>query len=485
MNQKSRWETEYESIKNGSIDNKIKKLGDVKKQLIDKIVEAYKASKSDKVSALQGQIQRVDQEVKKHDDSKKAVKVNEQKIQNILQLKKDLVKESSELLGKVSNVKEYTDAKKQVDANDKKLTVIEAEIATIDSQIKMLNKTINDPNTQEADRKKAEQDKAKLNTQRQQKSNEMGKLNTEEYAKSRAKMQELENQVGTYDLKTIKSTLAKNEKLIAKCDLIGTNLVNGKSMEEITANLKNFKFKHDKNFSQKISTMRDLYKTEEKEKVEKTKKNNENATEEAKKAYEKARKAVETAEKARNEYEKISNLPATKTPWYKKIPILKQIFNRKQTQNLEKTKKLAEETENAAKKAIEEYRTKKDEMEKTKKVAKDTEMERSTEYLEELRGQKNEDEVLKGMAVYGETFRDKLKYKVPTAKSGVTQQEADNARSKDPNEYVKKPTKFGDKEYNDHTTDKRADKLNERKAQVKANREQIRKMKEKQSGQER
>ena len=138
--------------------------------------------------------------------------------------------------------------------------------------------------------------------------------------------------------------------------------------------------------------MRDLYKTEEKEKVEKTKKNNENATEEAKKAYEKARKAVETAEKARNEYEKISNLPAAKTPWYKKIPVLKQIsngiskiFNRKQTQNLEKTKKLAEETENAAKKAIEEYRTKKDEMEKTKKVAKDTEMGRSTEYLKELR----------------------------------------------------------------------------------------------------
>ena len=336
-------------------------------------------------------------------------------------------------------------------------------------------------------RKKAEQDKAKLNAQRQQKNNEIGKLNSEEYTKSRTRMQELENEVGTYDLKAIKNALAKNEKLIAKCDLIGTNLVNGKSMEEITANLKNFKFKPDKNFSQKISTMRDLYKTEEKEKVEKTKKNNENATEEAKKAYEKARKAVETAEKARNEYEKISNLPAAKTPWYKKIPVLKQIsngiskiFNRKQTQNLEKTKKLAEETENAAKKAIEEYRTKKDEMEKTKKVAKDTEMGRSTEYLKELRGQKNEDEVLKGMAVYGDTFRDKLKYTVPNVKSSVTQGEVDKAKSK--TKYVMNNK---DPKNPDHTTDKRAYNVEARKAQVKANIEQIRKMKEEKSGSER
>ncbi len=455
--------------------------------MTDRIVEAYKNGKSDEVNALQGQIQRIDQETKKCNDSKNAVKTNEPKIQNILQLKEDLVKESSNLLEKQNKAKEYAGAKKQVEASDKKLATIETEIEAIDTQIKALNQTIQNPNTSEADRKKAEQDKAKLNAQRQQKNNEIGKLNSEEYTKSRTRMQELENEVGTYDLKAIKNALAKNEKLIAKCDLIGTNLVNGKSMEEITANLKNFKFKPDKNFSQKISTMRDLYKTEEKEKVEKTKKNNENATEEAKKAYEKARKAVETAEKARNEYEKISNLPAAKTPWYKKIPVLKQIsngiskiFNRKQTQNLEKTKKLAEETENAAKKAIEEYRTKKDEMEKTKKVAKDTEMGRSTEYLKELRGQKNEDEVLKGMAVYGDTFRDKLKYTVPNVKSSVTQGEVDKAKSK--TKYVMNNK---DPKNPDHTTDKRAYNVEARKAQVKANIEQIRKMKEEKSGSER
>lgn len=487
MNQKSRWELKYEKIKNGSIDSEIEKLAGAKKELTDKIVEAYKNGKSDEVNALQGQIQRIDQETKKCNDSKNAVKTNEPKIQNILQLKEDLVKESSNLLEKQNKAKEYAGAKKQVEASDKKLATIETEIEAIDTQIKALNQTIQNPNTSEADRKKAEQDKAKLNVQRQQKNNEIGKLNSEEYTKSRTRMQELENEVGTYDLKAIKNALAKNEKLIAKCDLIGTNLVNGKSMEEITANLKNFKFKPDKNFSQKISTMRDLYKTEEKEKVEKTKKNNENATEEAKKAYEKARKAVETAEKARNEYEKISNLPAAKTPWYKKIPVLKQIsngiskiFNRKQTQNLEEAKKLAEETENAAKKAIEEYRTKKDEMEKTKKVAKDTEMGRSTEYLEELRGQKNEDEVLKGMAVYGDTFRDKLKYTVPNVKSSVTQGEVDKAKSK--TKYVMNNK---DPKNPDHTTDKRAYNVEARKAQVKANIEQIRKMKEEKSGSER
>lgn len=480
MNQKSRWELKYEKIKNGSIDSEIEKLAGAKKELTDKIVEAYKNGKSDEVNALQGQIQRIDQETKKCNDSKNAVKTNEPKIQNILQLKEDLVKESSNLLEKQNKAKEYAGAKKQVEASDKKLATIETEIEAIDTQIKALNQTIQNPNTSEADRKKAEQDKAKLNAQRQQKNNEIGKLNSEEYTKSRTRMQELENEVGTYDLKAIKNALAKNEKLIAKCDLIGANLVNGKSMEEITANLKNFKFKPDKNFSQKISTMRDLYKTEEKEKVEKTKKNNENATEEAKKAYEKARKAVETAEKARNEYEKISNLPAAKTPWYKKIPVLKQIFNRKQTQNLEKTKKLAEETENAAKKAIEEYRTKKDEMEKTKKVAKDTEMGRSTEYLKELRGQKNEDEVLKGMAVYGDTFRDKLKYTVPNVKSSVTQGEVDKAKSK--TKYVMNNK---DPKNPDHTTDKRAYNVEVRKAQVKANIKQIRKMKEEKSGSER
>lgn len=487
MNQKSRWELKYEKIKNGSIDSEIEKLAGVKKELTDRIVEAYKNGKSDEVNALQGQIQRIDQETKKCNDSKNAVKVNEPKIQNILQLKKDLVKESSNLLIKQNQAKEYADAKKQVETSDKKLAVIETEIAAIDNQIKMLNKTINAPNTQETDRKKAEQDKAKLNTQRQQKSNEMGKLNTEEYAKSRAKMQELENQVGTYDLKTIKSTLAKNEKLIAKCDLIGTNLVNGKSMEEITANLKNFKFKHDKNFSQKIATMRDEYKKEKNQKVVESRANSISAVTAEKKAYDELIAAVKKSDEAVKKYEAMSNLPAKKTAWYQKIPGIKQIyngiskiFNKNHTIKLDKAKKAAEEAEKAARKAAEEYKVKKAEKEKLEKTTKSIEEPRSTEYLEELRGQKNEDEVLKGMAVYGETFRDKLKYKVPTTKSGVTQEESDNAKSK--NKYVMNNK---DPKNPDHTTDKRAYNLEVRKAQVKANIEQIRKMKEKQSGQER
>lgn len=60
MNQKSRWELKYEKIKNGSIDSEIEKLAGAKKELTDKIVEAYKNGKSDEVNALQGQIQRID-----------------------------------------------------------------------------------------------------------------------------------------------------------------------------------------------------------------------------------------------------------------------------------------------------------------------------------------------------------------------------------------------------------------------------------------
>ena len=96
MEQKLSWEEKYENIKNGSIDSEIEKLAGVKEELPDKIAEAYTNRKFDEVSALQGQMQQIEQKVKKCN----AIKANELKIQNILQLKRDLVKESFGLLEK-------------------------------------------------------------------------------------------------------------------------------------------------------------------------------------------------------------------------------------------------------------------------------------------------------------------------------------------------------------------------------------------------
>lgn len=481
-NKKSRWELKYEDFLNGSVDKDIETMRENLKAEADKFNEAIKEGKNSEAQKAQDEINKLEGEVKQKEVTKSSVTANQSKIENILQLKKDLIKDSADLIGKQENVAEYEKAKKLVEDNDKELKNLKTEIESIDVQIKQLNGKINDPATTSADRAKFEQDKAKLNEQRKTKTVAIGKLNSDKYAEARATKDRLEAEVGTYNLKAIKNTLAKNEKLIAKCDLIGTNLVNGKSMEEINASLKKFKFTPNKDFAKKVATMRGLYEKEENAKVDAAKKVNEKATEDVKAAYEKAKSAIEEANKAIEEYKKLSNLPAQKTPWYKKVPVLKQItngiskiFNRGKAQtNVEEARAKAEQARKEAEAAKKEYLEKKEEAEKTKvevekKEKEKKDKERSTDYLNELRKQKGENTILEGMALYGDTFKDRLKYKMPNVKSSLTQDQIDKAKSKNNYQFKNTLQVNGKTVVIEHGKDKRAYDIEARKNMIRNN----------------
>lgn len=492
---KSRWELKYETFKSGSIDNDLKTLNDKKVKLANDMIQAYKDGKIDDVKKMQEEMKNITDNLEKKDNSKKAMTSNRAKIENTLQLKKDLVQDSAELLKKLNEIKAYEDAKKLIEDSDKDVANLEAEIKGIDAQIKQLNAKINAPNVKPEDKKKFEQDKEKLKVQRQQKSADIGKHNSDEYSKALKSKEELEGKIAKYDVKSINTVLAQNEKLIAKCDLIGANLVNGKSMEEINVSLKKFSFTPDKDFAKKVETMRAVYQKDESEKNDNLTKTEEDATKEADKALEaeklakeKAESAIKAAEEAEKEYEKISNLPSTQLPWYKKIPGVKQvvnfvskIFNKEGKTDAEKT----EEAKVAVEKAKAEAEKAKKELEEAMKAAKEAQKKakearkakseigtegRSTDYLEELRQQKDENDVLQGIAVYGDTFRNELKYQAPNVKSSLAQDEVDKAKSK--KDYVMENYQDPNnpkKVYNDHRKDKRAYNILARKNEVRKN----------------
>ena len=483
---KSRWELKYETFKNGSVDNDLKTLNDQKVKLANDMIQAYKDGKIDDIKKMQEEMKKITDNLDKKEVSKKAMTSNRAKIENTLQLKKDLIQDSAELLKKLEEIKDYEKAKKTIEDNDKEVAKLEAEIEGIDVQIKQLNAKINDPNVKPEDRKKFEQDKEKLKDQRQQKSADIGKYNNQEYSDALKNKEKLEAEVAKYDVKSINTALAQNEKLIAKCDLIGSNLVNGKSMEEINLSLKKFTFTPDKDFAKKVEAMRDVYQKEESAKTEDITKTEEEAKKEADKtleaeklAKEKADAAIKAAEEAEKEYEQISNLPTTQLPLHKRIVNwVSKIFNKEGKTDAKKT----EEAKIAVEKAKAEAEKAKKELEEATKAAKEAQKKakdaekakaeistegRSTEYLEELRQQKDENDVLQGMAVYGDTFRKELNYKAPNVKSSLTQDQIDQAKSK--------TGKVMPGQEKDHKKDKRAYDTDARKDEIRKNIDDLRK----------
>lgn len=233
-------------------------------------------------------------------------------------------------------------------------------------------------------------------------------------------------------------------------------------MEEINASLKKFQFTPNKDFAKKVTTMRKVYEKEENEVIKAVKEQEGKVTEEAKKAYEKAEKAIKQAQKAEEEYNRIRNLPIPKVPWYKKVPVIKQvvngiskIFNKGENQTVQiDVDEAKAKFEQAMKEAEEATRT--------------SEGKRSTDYLEELRKQKDENVVLEGMTLYGDTFKDRLKYKMPNVKSSLTQDQINKAKSMNKKEYVMPG----------HEVDKRAYNVDARKAMVRKNIEELKKKNE-------
>lgn len=467
---KSKWEMKYEEFKNGSVDKEIEIIKATIKEQAQKFNQAIQDGKNSESQKAQDEINKLQGELKTKEDIKSAFTTNQSKIEHVLQLKKDLIKESAEVLSKKSAIQEYRKAKKIVEKNDKESKKIQLEIEALDAQIKQLNIKINDKNTLPADRARFEQDKAKLNAQRQQKSNKVSQLNSDEYINSRKTVDRLETEVGSYKVKDIDKTLAENEKLIAKCDLIGKSLVNGKSMNDITVSLKNFKFTPNKDFAKKVSAMRDVYEKEGKAKAEDATKAHEEAESNfettvnaAKEAKEKLEAAMKEAKEAEEEYNKINNLPAPKPKWYENLPGAKIVKGLVAKLKREPTTKTAEEAKKEFENAKAEAEKAKKEFEEAERAAKEAQKERdgaetearkatgerSTDYLAELRQQKDQDTVLEGMTLYGDTFKDRLKFQMPNTKTSLTQDEIDRAKSK--NNYVIQ-NQNGKK---DHVKDKR------------------------------
>lgn len=477
-NNKSKWETKYEEFKNGNMSKELETMKEKIKDEANKFNEAIKNGKNDEAQKAQDEINKLQGEIKKKEAINTSVKSNSSKIENVLQLKKDLVKDSVELLNKKSEIDEYQKARQTIKDKDTDIVKLNTEMEAINSKIKQVDKQLENKQLSPADREKLEKDKEKLKTEKSTKAQEIGK-NNDDYSNALKKRDELEDKVGKYNINDIDIALAQNEKLIAKCDMIGKNLLNGKNMEEINASLKKFQFTPNKDFAKKVTTMRKVYEKEENEVIKAVKEQEGKVTEEAKKAYEKAEKAIKQAQEAEAEYNRVRNLPAPKTPWYKKVPVIKQLVNgiskifnkgKKQTAQIdvEEAKAKFEQAMKEAEEAKKEFYEKGIEARKAEETTRTSEKARSTDYLDELRKQKDENVVLEGMALYGDTFKDRLKYKMPNVKSSLTQDQINNAKSMNKKEYVMPG----------HDADKRAYNVDARKAMVRKNIEDLKKKNE-------
>lgn len=486
---KSKWELKYEEFKNGNMSKKLETMKEKIKDEANKFNEAIKNGKNDEAQKAQDEINKLQGDIKEKEAINTSVKSNSSKIENILQLKKDLVQDSVELLNKKREIDQYQKAGKTIKDSDKEVAKLVKDIEGIDKQIKQLNQQINQPNISSEDRKKLESDKENLKQQRKQKETDIGKHNSGKYLDALKDEKEMASKVNAYNVKDINAALAKNEKLIAKCDMIGKNLMNGKHMEEISTKLNNFTFTPDKDFEKSVTTLGNVYE-KEKNKVEAgTRENFENIDLETKNLYGKIKKAMEQEKeaeeeykKAEEEYSKRSNLPVAAIPWYRKIPVLKKIVSfvsekfGKETNNAthisaDDVKAKLEQLEGIKKevrKLSTEFRDKYLEAEKAKNDVQLITNERSINYLEELRNQQDENAVLEGMALYGDIFVDKLNFKIPNAKTNLSKDEINKAKSMNKKEYV----------MSGHDADKRMYNVDARKAMIRKNIEDLKKKNE-------
>lgn len=474
-NNKSKWELKYEEFKNGNMSKELETMKEKIKDEANKFNEAIKNGKNDEAKKAQDEINKLQGEIKKKEAINTSVKSNSSKIENILQLKKDLVKDSVELLNKKSEIDQYQEAEQTIKDKDADIMKLNTDMEAINAKIKQVDKQLENIQLSPADREKLEKDKEKLKAEKLAKAKEIGD-NNNDYSNALNKRDGLADKVSKYNIKDIDIALAQNEKLIAKCDMVGKNLLNGKNMEEINASLKKFQFTPNKDFAKKVTTMRSVYEKEENEAVNTVKEQGEKTVEEAKKAYDKAKEAMEQAQKAEEEYNRICNLPVPKVPWYKKVPVIKQvvngiskIFNKGENQavqiDVDEAKAKFEQAMKEAEEAKKEFYEKGIEAKKAEEVARTSEGVRSTDYLEELRKQKDENVVLEGMALYGDTFKDRLNYQMPNVKSSLSQDQIDKAKSMNKKEYVMPG----------HEADKRAYNVDARKAMVRKNIEELKK----------
>jgi len=261
---KERWEITYESFKDGKyleeIDNLNKQIEELKVEINGRTVtkEQYKEIVQ-KSGGLNNQL-------KEKEQQQANIEKNKDKIENVIQFKEQLIDETlviAENLEKLENVQSTEEQKANL---DKTMNELDQKIEKATSELENINNELNNPDL-------TPEERAKKETEKQSKLNEISE-NHSKYSKafmdkkaidekptiSKAKIEE--------DKGKLKAELLKNEQLIGKCNLIGANLVKGKSIDDIQPQLSSFKFEPNKKFAEKLKAIREMRNAEKGKDVE-------------------------------------------------------------------------------------------------------------------------------------------------------------------------------------------------------------------------
>ena len=242
MNYKqSRWEKEYDKFKAINKDDLTQKMAQIQREQA-----ALKDGKEygDKKNELA--------ELKKALAKYERTEKNVDKIENILSFKKELVDKTFSLL----------EMKEKFSKDNSEIAKINNEITKLDEDRKKAVDRVVDIEAELKNPDIKDEDRAKLNSEKQEKLQSIQANDLKFSALSNSKADKTKALQGI-DVKKVDQELLKNEQLLGKCDLIGANLVKGKNKDDITAALSNFKFTPNKDFAAKIKAMKEMQKNRE------------------------------------------------------------------------------------------------------------------------------------------------------------------------------------------------------------------------------
>lgn len=237
----ARWEKAYEDFKKTNKDDMVLKMAAIQK-------EQAQLKDGSEYAKKKKELEDVKKALKEYENIEK----NVAKIENILAFKKQLVNNT---IGLVERMDQYENDNEEV----KRMAT---EIANLDAARK---KAVDRVNAIETELKKPnlkDEDKARLNAEKQEKLGEI-QDNDLKYSNMVPLKESKEAELQGFDYSKAQNELLKNEQLLAKCDLIGANLVKGKGKEDIGAALSKFKFTPNKDFAKKIKAMKEMQKGEE------------------------------------------------------------------------------------------------------------------------------------------------------------------------------------------------------------------------------
>lgn len=417
---KARWEVKFEEFKKlEPFEEKIEKLSKELEELKNgKISGDFKTKEEYEKAKVEKEKEIADKE--KELDEFKKINQNCDKIENILGFKRELTDKTIELLEKKKEIEqeevEFQKCDKEIDKLDKEMQTIKSELDEVENKLK--NKDL-----KPEDRKTLEEEK-------------QGKLekylkNQSEYKSLYDKKQEFESKhknINISDKDKIEQEILRNERLMAKCDLIGANLVKGKNFDEINVSLQKFSFTPNPEFAKKIQVMRELY---NKEKTVKTEVREPNAEDNQK-----------TVKEGKENKENVTGLedgvlPEELSDDKDETKLLAKV--NKFLQKHPRIAKMIEGIKNVFKKQVVE--TVKDDLEETKDK-KENEKEDKKEETSDFdyiikKIEKDEDEVLKKVAEKGAAgFRESIKTEIKEKYQANKIVAAENEAAKHKGNYV-------------------------------------------------